>query len=306
MKNLLLLPLLSISLTSCGNWISKGLTIISPTGAPAIAFYNHYANSAFETNSIPGNIVAMMVGKNAKDIVVIDITSGISAINQGVNYKLAACLTFGNFYLCGTGNDENKQLNPGDKIILFKRHGLPDIVFHYLYGNEYDSQIQYVDSAATASTCLAKGKDLNNNPIDYVFLAEPAVTTVLNNKQAPTYGKSYVYRSIQEDFKEKSGKDMIQASIFINNNVTKSDAVSFLNGLQKDIAEGILNPSVVKECIEKDANNRYGMTPDQAYNCLLTNTIGLGFKDAYEMKDDIDNFVTLFGLEKTHEEIYFK
>ena len=74
--------LLSLLLTSC-NVDSSSLKIISPTGAPALAFYNHSLNSNFETNSTPSNIVSMMNSSSNYDVVVIDTVSGIKAIEKG-------------------------------------------------------------------------------------------------------------------------------------------------------------------------------------------------------------------------------
>ena len=34
--------------------------------------------------------------------------------------------------------------------------------------------------------------------------------------------------------------------------------------------------------------------------------MGLGFKRAVDIKDDIDAFLNVFNIEKTSEEIYFK
>jgi len=41
-------------------------------------------------------------------------------------------------------------------------------------------------------------------------------------------------------------------------------------------------------------------------NALGNNAMGLGFRRAIDIKDDIDTFLSVFGVEKTSEEIYFK
>ena len=102
MKKKSLLCLLSFMLlASCNN--SENLTILVPTGAPSLAFYNHIDNVNLTSNNSPINIASSMTD-NGNDIVVIDTIKGIDAINNGAPYKLAANLTFGNFYLASTGN----------------------------------------------------------------------------------------------------------------------------------------------------------------------------------------------------------
>ena len=43
-----------------------------------------------------------------------------------------------------------------------------------------------------------------------------------------------------------------------------------------------------------------------AKKVLTKNSIGLGFKKAYDNKEAIDSYISLFGMEKTVEEIYYK
>ena len=38
----------------------------------------------------------------------------------------------------------------------------------------------------------------------------------------------------------------------------------------------------------------------------LDNSIGIGYKSAFENKDAIDSFISLFGVGETNEKIYFK
>ena len=89
--------LLSLLLVGCNKNV-EDIQIISPTGAPSIAFYEQAGNKNFQTNGTPSNIVSMMTSSSDKDIVVIDTVSGIKAINAGANFKIAATITFGNFF----------------------------------------------------------------------------------------------------------------------------------------------------------------------------------------------------------------
>ena len=307
MKKLALLAVPFMLLTACQK--SETIKIICPTGAPAFAFYKEVSNSNFETNDVPKNIVAMMNKNSEKNIVVIDTTSGVQAIKNGAPYKLAASLTFGNFFIASTGKDDNDTMDPGDKIVLFNKGATPDFLFHYLYGNTYDEGIEYVTAVKDAATCLISGKNAATaSEIDYVFIAQPVLLNALaKNPNA----KKYV--DVQEAYKQKSnGRSLIQASLFVKNGTNKSTVNKYLSSLSSDIDAAVANPEVIKESLsaisDEEATAKYGVAPALAVKALKDNNgIGLGYKQAYTIKEDIDAFLKeVQGIEATSEDIYYK
>ena len=314
-KRYLLLSL--VLLSSCSSKVdTSGLKIVTPTGAPAFAFYNQASSSNFETNSTPSNIVAMMNDKSDKDIVVIDTVTGIKAIQKGAPYLLAANITLGNFFIASTGNDDNNVMDEDDKIVLFGEKQTPDLVFHYIYGDVFDKNIEYVTYVQDAAKCLASGKNLvTGSSIDYVFVAQPVLYTILNNKNAATYSKAGIYENIQDKYKEKSDNlSLIQASVFVKNsdeseyNKTIS---AFLKDLKSDITSVISNPNLMDNTIGKleteVATSLYGTNYQMVKKVIEDdNSLGLGYIKAIDNKKAIDNFISLFGMDKTNEEIYFK
>lgn len=315
-KNKLLISVLLLSLTSCGTVDTSSLKIVTPTGAPSIAFYKEVGNANFETNSTPSNIVAMMTSSSDKDIVVIDTVSGIKAINNGAPYLLAANITFGNFFIASTGKDDDGIMNEGDKIVLFGQSQTPDLLFHYLYGESFDSNIEYVANATAAAQCLASGKNVStSSEIDYVFLAQPALYTILNNTKAPTYGKASIYKNIQEEYKAKTNnQELVQASVFVRKSDDKDYnkmLKAYLENLNQAINEAIENPTLVKESMDQisaeEVTSIFQINSNAAKAVLEDNNgLGLGYKKALDNKQSIDSFISLFSLGETNEEIYFK
>lgn len=300
--------LLSLLLTSC-NVDSSSLKIISPTGAPALAFYNHSLNSNYETNSTPSNIVSMMNSSSDYDVVVIDTVSGIKAIEKGAPYKIAATITFGNFYIASTGNDDNNTFEKEDTIVIFGQNQTPDLLFKYIYGEGYN--IEYVTNVQDAAKCLAAGKNMiTGSTVDYVFIAQPALYTILNNKDAKTYGKASIHINIQDEYFRKSGNNVVQASIFVNSNSDRNQLKSLLKGLENDIYNVLENPKLIQSNLnteDKAINDKYGVNFNACMSLLNdNNAIGLGYKKAIENKDNIDKFIGLFNIGETNEEIYFK
>lgn len=309
MKKLALLTLTALALCGCNKTPvdTSGLKIVCPTGAPAYAFYNHAQNNNFETNGTPSNIVAMMSSASGKDVVVIDTVSGIKAINNGAPFKLSSTITFGNFFIAATGNDDNRVMDDGDVIVLFGEHQTPDLLFTYLFGDTLDTNKQFVGNVQDAAKVLISGKNLvTGDNADYVFVAQPVLFNALQkNPNASTY------LNVQDAYKEKSGgKSLLQASVFIRDEVDQKVSKQFLEDLKKDIEKEIETPDVIAEALKdlsaEEIASIYGVPAETAVAVLKDgNGLGLGFKKAKENKDNIDSFIELFGLDKTNEEIYY-
>lgn len=326
-KKLYILPLLTLSMVACqqpaqptstqsqpasqGEVDYSSLKIITPTGAPAFAMYGEANNPNFETNSEASSIVAMMsTGKY--DVVVLPTNAGFNAINKGVQYQIAATVTFGNLFVASTGNDEDGKMDKDDSIILFQQGNVPDKIFHYVYGDEFDTASTYVKDASEAAKCLLTGKNVasNNEPVDYVLMAEPALTTVLSNENGATYGKAAVYANLQEEYAKKAnGLELFQASVFVSKTSDKDKVKAFLSATEKSIKAALEDSTKITEALGslEDPVTKYGVNPTVAANVLKKNNgMGLGFKYAFENKDAIDNFLSLFGIGETSEEVYFK
>ena len=287
---------------------TSDLKIICPTGAPAYAFYNHSQNKNFETNNTPSNIVAMMSSSSDKDIVVIDTVSGVKAIKNGAPFKLASNITFGNFFIAATGNDDDAKMNDGDVIVLFGEHQTPDLLFSYLYGTSFDTNKQFVTNVQDAAKVLITGKNfVTGDTADYVFIAQPVLYNALAKN--PNASK---YIDIQEEYSKKSGgKEMLQASVFIKDTVEQKVGKQFLEDLNNDIDNALKDPTVIVEALknlsEEEVASIYGVDPTIVSNVIQDNNgLGLGYKKAVDNKQNIDSFLSLFDLGETSEEIYYK
>lgn len=317
---LTLLALLGFALSACTTatgttstselvFNRNALSIVSPTGAPALAFYNYAELSNFETNSDPTNITAMM-SAGQKDIIVLPTNVGVKTIATAqAPYQLAATITFGNFYVASLGNDANGVMEETDNIVLFQKNNVPDKLFHYIYGNSLNAGIHYVNAVSEATAALNSGTfidEVSGNTLtaNYVLIAEPAFSTVKANKPNVT-----LYADIQEEYKSKSNDLAIfQASVFVKNSINDLTINAFLASLKEDIEAAIENPALLSAGMNKVANAQtiFGVTPTMAENVLSNNNgMGLGFKKAKENKIAIDNFLALFNIEETDEEIYF-
>ena len=224
--------LIALTMTACGPTTSESSDVVtsdnatseklevntkvlSPSGAPAIAFYDQGTNPDFETNGNIENIKAKFVTDDY-GMIVMDFFGGLmyNVQNKG-NYKLAKILTGGNLYLVGIG-EENKGLpKEGDYVVSFGQNSLPSLVYENLYPNVV-ATTHYMSSVKDVNPVLLTGKHAGNT-VDYVVTAQPALFACQNNKDAATFGKLNVVASLRDAWQEKTGQKAIpQAGLFVN------------------------------------------------------------------------------------------
>ena len=285
------------------------LSIACPSGAPALSLYKIFAKSNVEINADANNVLAYLSPNSTKDIIIAP-TNAIAAIQKkNAPFKIAATITFGNFYIASTGNDANGTLDKDDYLVLFQQNGLPDKIFKYVYGSDY-TNIHYVTAASDAASCAISGINIsdNNKKVDYVLVPQPALTNVLSKN-----ANAAQYANVQEDYKTVSnGLELTQASIFVNTNADKTQVDAFLRQAERDINGLLANPELIVEALDNLENEqaiaKFGAAPAMLKKVLTTNSIGLGYKNALDNKASIDNFLTSLGFlnEATTEEIYYQ
>ena len=286
------------------------LKVASPAGAPSVALYRHIKESEdkLEINADPTAVVAYLSANSGKDIVIAPTNAGLSAIaKKGAPFKIAATLTFGNFYLASTGNDENKTLDPDDYVVAFQKNNVPDKIFSYVYSDL--TNVHYVNAATDAAAALISKKNVSddNADVDYVLMAEPALTNALSKNPDASQ-----YTDIQAEFNKKSGgMDITQASIFVANSAEKTKVDAFLSSIKADVASFLDTPSVIDSFIEgMDASvlqSKFS-SPVAAIKKLTSegNRMGLGYKEASSNKEAVKTFASLFGITDIADEVFYQ
>ena len=270
-KKLFVLPLMALMIAGCGNnqVPEEELKIICPTGAPALAFYTEANNENFVTSSTPTNVAAELQ-KNDYDVVVFDSINGLNSIKKNnSNYKLAKIITGGNFFLAGINKTPDEHgIYPlptaDDVVVSFGQNLIPDAVYSTLCSEYWhiENKANYVAGATDALATLKTGK-YSGQDVDYVFIAEPALTTAMKDQNADTFGKVSIVRNIQEEWKKYSGQDGIsQAGIFVHQNAIenkKGKLRELLSKVSDNIEVAVNNPDLAAASI-----NLYGELSDQA------------------------------------------
>ena len=306
-KKLLLTLLPLIALSACNKAAYKlDLQVASPAGSPAIALYKYLGDSDhLEVNTDANNVVAYFSSTKTserKDVILAPTNAGIAAINSGANYKIAATVTFGNFFLISTGSDEDKTLNKGDKVMAFQEKGVAGKLFNYLYGDK-ELDVEFKTTAADVKNVVLTDKDFN---ADYILLAQPVVNAVVSAKEGYS-----VFANLQQDYKEKTGgKEITQASIFVRNDTDTQLLNDFLKNIKSDVESLLKKPEVFLDAVsgmdDTVVTAKVTAKKEAVVNLIKNgNALGLGFKYALESKASVDAFIGTLGLQETNEEIYF-
>lgn len=268
----------SSSSTSSIEDLNYDFSIISPTGAPTAALYQYASSTFLDTNSTATNVAAQFQTSNY-DVIVFDSLKGIAQMTNAETpapYKLARIITKGNYYLVSIDKAEGSQPTTDDLIINFGINGTPDTVYRQLYPDVVSNTV-YVTSVSDALTALTTGM-YDQTPVDYVFIAQPALYSALNNTSAATYGKIKIVANIQTAWEAKTGQTGFpQAGIFVRNDVYAAHPKAFeafLGGIDEAIETAIDDPDTVV-----DALNDYGTPTEQAARFGFNASVFAGVQD---------------------------
>lgn len=301
-----LLPL--VLLCSCENNEKLTLTVACPSGAPALSMYEHLGDENVEISN--AQTVSSYFQAGSKDIVILPTNAGVKMIQKtNAPFKLAATVTFGNFFLASTGNDSNNTLDKDDYVVVFQQNNIPDLLFKYVYGTDY-TNVHYVADVNAASRCLISGKNESDSNAEaaYVLMAQPVLSVALQQNT-----NASIYSNIQELYKSKSGgKRITQASIFVNNSVNEKKARNFLREIKDDVEDLLHEPSELDEAVRESGLEAETVASKIGNPTIIKsllqngNTIGIGFQWADVNKPDIDAFLNTLGQDSTTDSIYFK
>lgn len=292
-KITLLIPTIAL-VASCGGTNPSlrptSLKILSPTGAPAVSMYNFV--SGLRTVLNPATELLPEFAKDNFDIIVAPAKGGLNKIvKANANYQMAAVVTFGNFALVSTGNDDNGVLDEGDAVLYFQPADIPGAVFNYLYGDLGLNTVSVDDVKLTAGA-LNTGKITvggSEIQLDYVFSADPLITNL--NKA------SHIKERASDAFLAKSGKRIIQAAVFVNKNTDKAKIDEFLTLLQGDMNSALTNASNIVTTFNLFGNtteqeNMFGVNATTVYNSMKDyNGLGIGYLRAKDAQEEIDYFI---------------
>ena len=236
---------------------SEGISLLTPSGAPTLAFYDMGSDenwvSTSDATSIPPSLKA-----NEYDAIVFDGLNGLNVLKQGAtNYKLAHWITGGNFYVVSTTHAAGDAFEGDETTLSFNQTGTASVAFNKLSREEWDwdyedSQVTYLDGVQKVMQTLVQ----NPGSYDYYVIAEPVLTNAKNQLQAKNVTLNTIY-NIQTEWKDAGlGETIPAAGLFFNVNSyaeKKDEMDAFLERTIERIDTAIEEPETVVAAL-----NEYG------------------------------------------------
>lgn len=284
------LILLSLSV-SCGNNRTNKFKgnkfLLSPVGAPTLAIYDEVSkNKEVETTSETTEVSSALLVDNYKYLV-FDSTTALKMINnKKSNYKFLKLLTGGNFHLIGINKKEGDLPKKDDFILGFgNENNVPVQAFRKLYSeaindenNEkktFDLTCSNITELSTLLKAMNSEGKIGENKIDWVFIAQPALFSLLNTKDEsnnylPFKTLATVDINVKDAFKAKFNTNYIpQAGLFVNQdfyNENEEEVTNFSKNIDTYLNNAIYDVSKVVDSINSFSQNaneqkaRFGYT----------------------------------------------
>lgn len=296
------------------------LSVVAPSGAPALALANLYKNENknCEINAgLSQDTLAPYFGNKEADVIVAPINLGATQYNNNGNYLLAASITFGNLYfVSGDSTFDSIEDLKGKTLTAFgsstiNRYIVETVLTHNeikINGSSTDTDaatiaddevnIEYVNNAQVAM------QSCKSNPNSYYVLAEPSVST-LRAQSISLYTVS-----IQDEYKEVTGQDYIQAACFINKETIESHKTvvdKFIDDLEASTNAANNNPTDTGTyAVELLGSGNATAFASAIPNCKIGFIEGISNKTLVTTLFDNDTAITYCGGELPDEGFYYQ
>lgn len=274
------------------------MKILSPQGAPALSLIPVVNEGIHSVNTVEGADVISaelsQVDPNY-DVIVAPTNLGVKLAATGnSDYLLYAIVDFGNLYLVGNLNVYNMPITSTgeetipDKIAAFGENAVPGLVYKKVYERLLANTTFYNDVSEAREMLLSGNADV-------ALLAEPAATATI--AAAKQNGQDFkILSNVQEEWGD-DGFPM--AGLFVHKDYYEAnkEAIETLVNQMKEYNEAVDMNDTTK--LVEDINNGgielYGV-PNAEIIGKCYDRINIDIKKASECKDDISEFLGLFGV----------
>ncbi len=261
---------------------SSELSVLCPTGAPALAFVDQYQeivqNGTFDLVDGSDQLIAELSKTDSKyDVIVAPINTGTSLMTKDqTDYKLAAVVTWGNLYLVGTNKD---ALNSTGEIALFGNGTVPQKIYDTA-SIETTLTPNYYQSATLVQQQLLSGN------VAVGMLAEPLASATIASAK-----NSGIELEIITDMQVAyGGNGYPQAAIFVKENSNYKD---FIDTAHTFTTEGFPKMEAWLTTITADTLK----LPSVEITMTSLERQNIKVEYATDVKQEIADFLQLFNIE---------
>jgi NitT/TauT family transport system substrate-binding protein len=213
MKKLYLLMIIFALIVFSGCEEKETITMMVPYGSPSLATLYVQINDHYKVDVVIGAqpLVAAFSAKT-HDVIIAPTQLGAKFYHSNANYKLAATLVWGNFYLASLSDPLTSiESLAGKHIVVFGQNQTSDIILNFILSHyNIESNLTYVDSVSATTAILLTRDD------SIVMIAEPSLSLVKASKD------ELHILDLQAEYEKIEGTASFpQASIFIKDNLAE-------------------------------------------------------------------------------------
>ncbi|MFA5007476.1 MAG: hypothetical protein WC509_08465 [Candidatus Izemoplasmatales bacterium] len=217
---------LALAILGCAK--PEGLTAIVPSGSPALAQIYVQTDGRHAVSVVNGaDPLVAAFGSGSHDVVFAPTNLGAKMIAAGADYRFAAAVVWGNYYLVTTGKTSfTLDGLDGASILAFGQNQTSDIVLrHLLSENDVDATLTYVDAVASAAALFAA------DPTLVVLTAEPSLSALC----ATVDGLQVI--DLQDEYAALHGEGSYpQAGVFVMNGIDADRVDAYLTDLAASVS----------------------------------------------------------------------
>lgn len=291
----ILVAILALFLVACQQSApNKELSILSPTGAPAVALIPELLKeeNSIELVSGPENLQAALVNENQEyDVIIAPLNLGVNLMSQQkTKYRLHSLVTWGNLFVVQRNEDVKK-------VAAFGEMAVPGLIFKNVQENlPFEAEVVWVPSISEAQALLL------SDQVDAALLAQPLVAATMGRANQEGIELSVV-SNVQTLYNEKNGVESYpQAALFVSENVSQSDVNQLVNSMVDYTNHVTDNEDQFITDVDSLSTEKLGIPSGElVYNVF--DQMGIDVVLASDKVDEMTKFLELFNLELSEDSI---
>lgn len=265
---------------------AEEIKVLCPMGAPALATLGLEDNALVEYVEGTDLLVSELSKKDSEyDMILAPINVGVKTWSAAEAYNLDAVVTWGNLYIVSDTEDWDVSDNT---LLAFGENAVPGLVLNDLMP-ELNCGVQWFGAVAETQQALLAGESST------ALLAQPAATAAVA-KAAENGTELSVVADLQAMWQEKhqtSRKGYPQAALFVKAGEEEKCAAAM-----EQMASFMEDPSEeeIITRIDERGVEQLGL-PSAQIAAKTWGAQNLHYVKASEVKDDIAQFLAVFGME---------
>lgn len=265
---------------------SEDISILCPTGAPALATLGLEDTNSVEYVEGTDLLVSELSKTDGDyDMIIAPVNVGVKAWKEAGTYELAAILTWGNLYIVSEEEDWDTE---GNTLLAFGEGAVPGLVLNNLYP-DLNCEVSWYPSVAETSQALLAGSDTT------ALLAQPVAAGTISKGQDAGKNLNIVtdIQQVWQDTHHTDRKGYPQAALFVKKG--KEDACKEAMSQMETFLEDP-DADQIEAKVDALSADRLGV-PSAKLAAATWDAQNIHYVSAADAKSDLEQFLSVFGMD---------